>query len=213
MKDGKTMMETGESQVCVLCQTCVDGAALSRVSELAVCDACRSGEIRQRIKSRGWILDTEVKAAGQDGNRSFEFHLITVRGQASETTSMNAFFRKTLTGDGVMGFFLREVQAGDKLFDDAVFVVTKKRELTKSFLQGSFVQAAILEIIAMAEGQNNSVTIRGGEVITKVFSRRFETVSLAELQTCILLLRLDDFAKQNVPRSPYRREFPKRRRL
>lgn len=196
-------MGAGESRVCALCQTSVDGVALSRVSELDICDACKGGEIQQRIKARGWILDTEVKAAGEDGNRSFEFHMITIRGHASETTSIDAFFRKTLAGDGVMGFFLREVQVGDKLFDDAVFVVTKKRELTKNFLQSSSIQAAILEIIATAEKQNNSVTIRGGEVITKVFSRRFETVSLAELQTCILLHHLDDFANQNFQKIPY----------
>lgn len=153
---------------------------------------------------RGWSLEVEKsKYRGiteQENKRALR--IIVVGALSSGTTAVHAILRKEIWLDKILKYATRELQAGDKLFDDAVFIDTDSKEAARPFLENSSVQSAILELLNIDKFWAE-VRIDGNQVRAVVESDMHESTQAVQLQVCLLLHHLEKLTER-VESGPYR---------
>lgn len=82
-------------------------------------------------------------------------------------SKLRASFRKESWGDAIVKVFKKEIQTGDKEFDDLVYITTDTPEETKAFLTKDDVRNAIALNIDTA----GSIEIDGARVVAHVAGR------------------------------------------
>lgn len=132
------------------CVFCESTKQLGRMSDLDVCDGCRMGDVEGRLPK--WGLESTFKmgqsASGSGENSRTVFYLdMTLTLTAAPAAA--AHFRTENTFDRAVQWVLRnEPQAGDPLFDRAVYIEQSSGREFDRVLQDSGVQSAILEVLA-----------------------------------------------------------------
>ena len=71
----------------------------------------------------------------------------------------------------VLKLFVHELEVGDPLFDDRVFISTETPEETQRVMDEEGVQSAILALVAGMEDASDHLTLAGGELTWCLSSR------------------------------------------
>lgn len=96
---------------------------------------------------------------------------------------VSASFRKESWGDAIVKVFKKEIQTGDKEFDDLVYITTDTPDETKAFLASDEIRAAIALTIETA----GVIEIEGARVVAHVAGR--DTGELGDDKSLVTILR------------------------
>lgn len=86
------------------------------------------------------ISGIPIKSASKDGVK-YEWSL-------PRDTGINASFAQENLGKKFLKVFSKELQTGDSIFDDAVYVTTKNKELTAEFLSNEARRDILTDVVA-----------------------------------------------------------------
>jgi hypothetical protein len=176
-----------EETRCAFCEHSWPASKLRREYELDFCDTCAvdtEGVIAARrghgdaISVREWT--TEVHT----GKRTQTFYHVSVHGTPGARIPATATFTREGMWEKLKKLFNKEVQIGDPLFDDFIYIGTGDRAATHALLQDSGVQSVLMDLV----GNHERVSFAHGAV--EVYHQSTEPVYAAGalLPVCALFV-------------------------
>jgi hypothetical protein len=142
------MSDATAEPTCGLCQEALSSGG-ERCCGLDMCVACYSGDLRERLRDRGFAIEVETWVSQSSSDDDVDTHHTRVKGSVRTSIQANATFTREQRGDRILRFFGRkELQAGDPLFDDTVWVETETEDQTRRLLAETGLQDVILEAIS-----------------------------------------------------------------
>lgn len=176
---------------CDLCGRSVRRLNLERLCNLDVCSKCSRGELSRKLNARGWktnLKSWEVQAQGV-------IHFIEVTSTREERdVPIRASFRPEGITQKAIKLFKREIQVGDRKFDDAIYISTDTPEMTAALLESEGVKGAIMEL-ASAGGL---LRIADNTVHFSEQSKVKIQASTVHLRICVLLHLIEVFLDATV---------------
>jgi hypothetical protein len=133
---------------------------MNRMYGLDICDDCRLAP-SERVGGWASLFVEERWDNVRRRNRNEPVQIISVIARGSVALPAVSFGPEHL--GWLRRLFAREVQVGDPLFDDAVWVATSDHEATARLLASEGVQSAVLEAVAMSA----ELRLRGKEVFVR----------------------------------------------
>lgn len=137
------------------CQLCSrDTAALEDAHGLQTCELCRDGDMGARLSTFGAELDVSTwDVEMEPPNRpAYTIHHFRVTASGGEAGPKQARFTREGLGNKVTKIFFDELQAGERHFDDTVFVETTDRRGTAALLKIPGVRSAIVTMVKLGGG-------------------------------------------------------------
>jgi hypothetical protein len=181
------------SRPCELCGNDAGGHGFNRVAGLDVCDGCLYGDMETRlghlgIKVGGKATQVERQVGGCYRTGTVQtFYEIEVAGNCRATSGFALAFSRETFGEKLLKLFTREIQVGDPLFDDHVFIRAKGDErAARTFLDDEGVQSAIMELV----GVEGHVTIEDGSIGVFTIQEEYSALERCQLAVACLLVRL-----------------------
>jgi hypothetical protein len=182
---------------CGLCQQEVDKEHGEVISRLYVCQDCIGASyLPSRITSSGVHLSyayrTEHGLVDPDKDDLFGHrnHKLSALAEAPYPSEIHANLQYEGLKAKMVKIFEKEIQVGDKEFDDAVWIHTNTPDTAGAFFRLSGVQSAILSMITA----NGEIDIDDAKVYVKVEQSTPIDVKQFVLQTAILLHYLVEFS-------------------
>jgi hypothetical protein len=182
---------------CGLCHQEVDKEHAEVISRLYVCQDCIGSDyLPSRIISDGVHLSyayrTENGLVDPDkedlsGHRS---HKLSALAEAPHPSEIHANLQYEGLKAKMVKIFEKEIQVGDREFDDAVWIHTNTPDTAGAFFRLSGVQSAILSMISA----NGEIDIDDTKVYVKVEQAQPIDTRQFVLQTAILLHYLVEFS-------------------
>jgi len=147
---------------CELCLEYLDDGQLNRHSGIDLCDRCLEGDVMSRVRPRGFHFDVETwKTTSTDSNnRKKTWYNVRVTGSLPDDPPVDAAFCSEGLLEKIAKLFRKEIQVGDPLFDDYVYVRTDTPEATERLLESEGAQMAIMEFVT----SDGLVSIDSGRV-------------------------------------------------
>lgn len=173
---------------CAFCEHPQAPAQLRREFELDMCDRCASGWAESALRARGHAISSrEWTTRVRSHQSSYTVHHMSIDAQSPAPLDVTASFTREQALHKLLKLFRREVEVGDALFDDFVYVRTRDRPNTAVLLRDTGVQAALIDLV----GRVDAVHLRRGAL--QVRHAATEAVYAADtmLATCALLVHLD----------------------
>ncbi len=173
------------------------GKGTSTIAKLAVCHGCSgTTELVVRLKARGFHLpysyrtDAGIISPDEIDLDIYRNHTLTALGEGPYPSEIHAKLQSEDFGAKVIKIFNKEIQIGDKAFDDAVWIRTNTELTTRAFLSLSGVQSAIMMLIEMRA----EIDIDDEKIYVRANSKQPIDVKPVVLNTAILLHYLTEFA-------------------
>ncbi len=180
---------------CDLCRDPLGSSSALRCAELDLCPSCFDGSnIDQSLRaSRGFLLEHE--RGEQLTDRGLDEYYKAVGTLPMGTGVTVAFGREDLAHK-VTKLFRRELQVGDPLFDDHVFVDAMVTPRLESLMATAGFQSAVMDLLS----EVRAFRIEDRVVRVEVYSR----VGLSPIGTLgrsvvVLMHHLDTFARSSRP--------------
>lgn len=150
---------------CGICDEQYSGGSV-RIAGMDVCPRCEIGNVLRILQTRGYALDIKIwqteNSNPRSGGPNVWYH-IRLLGRTPVQTDLHVRFSRENILDKVAKIFTREIQVGDPLFDDMIYVRSKESSPVRGFLASEGVQSAVMEMV----GSRGSLTIEGDLVRLK----------------------------------------------
>ena len=133
---------------CAFCEVPHAREHLRRDHELDICDRCAHGGAQEALSARGHTLEVRewTTTYRHKGSTYTRYHL-AVTGRAAAGFTVTADFSREGFLDRLRKLFQREIQVGDPLFDDFVFVNTDDRPEVEALLRHSGAQSTLMDLV------------------------------------------------------------------
>lgn len=145
---------------CAFCELPHGSHLLRRDYELDFCDRCAEGRAEVALRERGHTIVTRKwqtqERAGNNNHYTVYHYSITARPRVS--LSFRASFARESTLDRMIKVFRRELQVGDPMFDDFIYISTRDRAQVTSLLDSTGAQSTLMDLVS----RFNSVFFDGG---------------------------------------------------
>ena len=136
-----------ESPRCDLCREALIKAA-NRTCGLDLCDPCYTSSLRQRLAPRGFVIELEKWVSKSNSDDGVSTHHTRVTGTVRSSIQPRAAFTREALGTRIKRFFGRgDLEVGDSLFDDNIWVDTDTEEQTRAMLAEVGLQDVIFEAV------------------------------------------------------------------
>ncbi|HEY8379418.1 MAG TPA: hypothetical protein VIK91_23160 [Nannocystis sp.] len=133
---------------CAFCQLSFERRRLRRDHELDFCDPCACGHALQALRERGHIIERRTwETTHRSQNRTVVVHHLEITAQAPGDFVVTATFTRENFLHKLVKLFHKEIEVGDPIFDDLVFIRTDERAQTLALLQNTGVQSALLTLV------------------------------------------------------------------
>jgi len=152
---------------CGLCGGDPGASGYNRVGGLDICDGCLHGDMSTRLKHMGIVVDGKAVQVARSSGSAYDSgdpHIVVeieVGGTCPNHLPIGlAFSREGFTAK-IAKLFTKEIQVGDPLFDDFIYIrCSGDEDIAERFLADEGVQTAIMELV----GPKGHVTIEGGQI-------------------------------------------------
>lgn len=145
---------------CQLCQA--DGPDIARIAGIEFCFTCRSVDVRRLLTERGIVCEWQVL---------FGWLIATITLPPQPHPFALKCGRQGLH-NAWLKLFVHEVEVGDPIFDDRVFVRTSDRERAAAVLANEGVQSAVLGLLSRTfrhtRGPPPYVSLNGNVISARV---------------------------------------------
>jgi hypothetical protein len=138
---------------CHLCGGPFAHGGANRSFGLDLCEHCFEGDVFSRLAHRGFEFKerhrTETRYRGTDRRQAVTVYIMELYGSVPHRINLAATFSRETFGNKIVKLFKREIQVGDPLFDDMVYVSeTKNERAVAELLRPDGMQSAIMEFLA-----------------------------------------------------------------
>jgi len=123
-----------------------------RFASLDLCPWCLKGDITPRLVHRGFGFEQkrrEQVIRNQNGSTSTIYYLELTGFIPGEPLGIEATFSRETIGTSLIKLFKKELQVGDPLFDDNIYISTPDKEGLAPFLRHEGMQTAIMECLEL----------------------------------------------------------------
>lgn len=183
-----------DSLRCAFCEQTRPRAQLRREFELDFCDHCGGGWCEAALRERGHTLSSREWTTRVRSHRDdYELHHMSIDGSPRDTLDLTATFVRERVYHKLVKLVRKEVEVGDRLFDDYVYIDTRDRPRAQALLRRTGVQAALMDLV----GRFDLVELRRGSL--QIRHAASETVHAADamLAACALLVHLEQIAQED----------------
>lgn len=175
---------------CAFCETPLPRKQLRRDHELDICDPCATGGAQAAMLARGNTLTVrEWTTSVRSPNGShYTIHHMAVTARSRTEFSVTADFSREGFIDKLRKLFRREIQIGDPLFDDFVFIKTEDRSETEALLHHSGAQSTLMELVSRFD----RVSLANG--VVELHKQSMQELGLgldSALAVCALLVHIE----------------------
>lgn len=132
---------------CALCEDELSGPG-QRTCGVELCWACYGGDLRERLRPRGFVIEEKTWTSSPSSADGQIIYNTRVTGVVAIHSVPRAIFSRESLGTKLVKFFGRhEIQVGDSLFDDAIWVDTDTPEITAHLLRHEGLQSVVLDAV------------------------------------------------------------------
>lgn len=179
---------------CAFCEQPTPRAQLRREFELDFCEPCGSGWCEAALRGRGHELSsrewtTRVRSQYAD----YDLHHMSIDGSPRDTLDVTAGFTRERAYHKLVKLVRREIEVGDRLFDDFVYIDTRERARALALLRRTGVQAALMDLV----GRFDMVELRRGALRIRHAGKEAVFAAEAMLAACALLVHLEQAAHES----------------
>jgi len=144
---------------CAFCELPHGSDILRRDYELDFCERCAEGRAEVALRERGHTIVTrEWQTRERVGNEHYTFYHYSITARPRVSLSFRASFARESTLDRMIKVFRRELQVGDPLFDDFIYISTRDRAQVTTLLDSTGAQSTLMDLVS----RFNSVFFDGG---------------------------------------------------
>lgn len=144
---------------CAFCELPHGSHLLRRDYELDFCDRCAEGHAEVALRERGHTIVTrEWQTRERVGDQHYTFHHFSITARPRVSLAFRASFARESTLDRMIKVFRRELQVGDPMFDDFIYISTRDRAQVTSLLDSTGAQSTLMDLVS----RFNSVFFDGG---------------------------------------------------
>lgn len=183
-----------EPACCAFCDNEVPTGKMRRQYELDFCERCAldvDSVIMLRRAAGDAVQVRQWTTNVWNGNRNVTFHHFEVSGVPRARIPVRASFTREGAWEKLKKLFIREVQIGDPMFDEFIYVGTDDREATHAFLQHSGVQAVLMDLVS----GHKRVTFQYGAITVHEEGPEEVDPSGALLPICAMLVHAERMAQ------------------
>ena len=178
------MMDNAPTFECQLCLRHFSGVA-NRVCAMALCDCCEQGDISAWLADHGFDIHyeawTEVIPSGNSASLYYCQRIESPIRNKGDTWHGEVTFSREDLGTRISNFLgFKDLQAGDQLFDDTIFIKTDKENSTT--LQALLRTEPFQHVIMEAVGHRGSFKIADSQ-LTLCGASKFQNELLSELDS------------------------------
>ena len=174
---------------CAFCELPHGSDLLRRDYEFDFCERCADGRAEVALRERGHTIVTrEWQTRERVGNEHYTFYHYSITARPRVSLSFRASFARESTLDRMIKVFRRELQVGDPLFDDFIYISTRDRAQVTTLLDSTGAQSTLMDLVS----RFNSVFFDGGAF--EVRERGTEAISPdapAMLSVAAMLVHLE----------------------
>lgn len=175
---------------CAFCELPHPRNQLRRDHELDICDHCAIDGARTAMLARGNTLTVRewtTTVRSPNGSYYTVNHMAVTASPRAEFSVTAVFSREGLL-DKLRKLLRRELQVGDPLFDDFVFIKTEDRQETEALLHRSGAQSTLMELVSRFD----RVALNNGVVeLHKQSMQEIEFGIDGALAVCALLVHIE----------------------
>ena len=182
---------------CGFCSEEVDMEDLEVVSGLHVCKSCiRATYLPGRLTAKGLHLGYSYRTEhgeikiGDEEEIDGTLRKISALAESPHLSGIQAKLMHQGLGARLKKLVEKELEIGDKEFDDAVYIRSSTRDQTAAFLAISGVQSAVLQLIRM----NSEIDINGSKIYIVATNKGPIEVQTWVLHVAALLHYLAEFS-------------------
>lgn len=176
---------------CAFCGEPQAPAQLRREFELDFCEGCASGRAESKLRARGHSLITrEWTTRVRTNNSSHTIHHMSIDARPPAPIEVTVRFTREHALHRLLKLFRHEVEVGDPLFDDFVYVKTRERPQAQALLRSSGVQSTLIDLV----GRYDSIDLARGSVQIRHAATEQVLAADAMLAACALLVHLERIA-------------------
>ncbi len=175
---------------CAFCEQPHPRTQLRRDHELDICDHCAHGGAQAAMLARGNTLSVRewTTSVHSPNGSQYTVHHLSVAARPRVEFSATADFSREGMLDKLRKLVRREIQVGDPLFDDFVFIKTGDRQETEALLHHSGAQSTLMELVSRFD----RVTLNHGVVeLKKQNINPIEFGIDGALAVCALLVHIE----------------------
>lgn len=175
---------------CAFCELPHPRTRLRRDHELDICDHCAHGGAQAAMLARGnslTVREWTSNVRGPNGGQ-YTIHHLAVTARPAAECPVSADFSREGVLDKLRKLFRREIQVGDPLFDDFVFIKTEDRHETEALLRHSGAQSTLMDLVSRFD----RVTLAHGVVeLNRQSTQEIEFGLDGALAVCALLVHIE----------------------
>lgn len=137
-------------QTCDLCGVALKNRG-NRLAELNWCESCFLGDPCSQMKThRGLLLQCRAwsESRGTGTSRRTVYCLELNGSTPQKSAGLDIKFSREHIGHKIIKLFAKEIQVGDPLFDDNIYIATPTERAAKSFVSTSGIQSAVMEMVS-----------------------------------------------------------------
>lgn len=175
---------------CAICNVPHARVHLHRDHELDICDRCTLGGAQAALEQRGHALQIRQWTTTSRDHRghSHTVHHLAVEGRAPGQFSVTADFSREGFLTRLRKLFQRELEVGDPLFDDFVFINTADRAETEALLRRTGAQSTLMDLV----GRFDRVTFTDGTfMMARASSAPIDFGAEDALAVCALMVHIE----------------------
>lgn len=173
---------------CAFCDEPQAPAQLRREFELDFCERCAVGQAESALRARGHsLISREWTTRVSSNNSSHTIYHMAIDARPPAPIEVTVRFTREHALHRLIKLFRHEVEVGDRLFDDFVYVKTRERPQALSLLRSSGVQSTLIDLV----GRYDSIDLARGAVQIRHAATEQVLAADAMLAACALLVHLD----------------------
>lgn len=174
---------------CAFCELPHPRDHLRRDFELDICEQCACGHAEPALKERGHTLDVRRwETEHRTKNGTYTLYHFELTAHAPGDFVVSATFTRENALSKLVKLFRRELQVGDALFDDFVYIRTEDREQTAALLASSGAQSTLMELITCFD---RVVFDNGSFILYHRGDGHYTPDAAALLAVCALLVHIE----------------------
>ena len=160
------MVYRGDDQAvrCGLCGAQLEQGQAQRYAAEDLCEPCFGGQPGQRLEARGIRLQQLTFVTRTRGEHKTRCDFKTIRGVARGAQQLEASFSREGLGSKIGKLFRPELQVGDPLFDDDVYIRTDDPDALGRLLRSPGLQSVLHNAISELADHELPLRLHGGGI-------------------------------------------------
>lgn len=173
---------------CAFCELVLPAAQLRDAFGLEFCDACAVGLAEDALRTRGHAIVTRTWTTRvRTHDDAYVVHHLALDASPRDLLEISVSFTRERWSHKLLKLIKQELQVGDRLFDDLVYIDTREKPRVLALLHQPGTQAALIDLVARFD----LIELRRGELRIRHASSEPIDLNDGIVSACALLVHLE----------------------